>query len=79
METLMVWLIALLVVFFVILVNGLCLQYVISYWASYFKKESCYIPLLPAAIGGIFLPVFPVQIAIATWVLSYVVENQYFK
>ncbi|MFQ5661914.1 MAG: hypothetical protein ACE5F2_01530 [Candidatus Paceibacteria bacterium] len=55
-----------------VLLGGICTQYVVEYWATYFKEVSVTVPFLPCAIVGLFLGEITIPAAVVTWILSFV-------
>lgn len=64
--------IALVIIALNILLGGLATQYIVEFWASYFKGVPVDIPFLPAAIAGLFFGEITIPLAVITWILSFV-------
>jgi hypothetical protein len=62
-------------VFFVGLFNlfigGLCINYIIEFWAPYIVHHSVNIPFLPCAITGIFFAEPAILFSLLTWIISF--------
>jgi hypothetical protein len=47
-------------------------QYVVAFWTLYLKGVAVHLPFLPAAVAGLFLAEIVIPLAIATWILSFI-------
>ncbi|AZR73230.1 hypothetical protein BBF96_07430 [Anoxybacter fermentans] len=65
--------------FFMFIVGGAAVKYLVEYWGSYFKNERVVIPFLVAGIGGVLLGRIAIPAAIFTWILSYMIDNEFYK
>lgn len=55
-----------------IFIGGWAVRYTVQFWGSYFKGTPVHVPFLPCAIAGLFIGSIAIPVAVATWVLSYV-------
>ena len=62
-----------LVLLFNFVIGGLATEYVVEYWATYFKGVPIDIPFFVAAIAGLFVAQITVPLAVLTWLLSFVI------
>jgi hypothetical protein len=64
------------VVLIVLVINvifgGLATEYVVEFWASYFKGIPVDISFIPCAIAGLFLGEIAIPAAAFTWLFSFV-------
>lgn len=83
MELLISWTIVVLMLFIVLAFNGLCLQYVLNYWLSFIQKKTILVPFFVTFIGALFIPAVieatPLALAVLTWVISFGIENPYYR
>jgi hypothetical protein len=52
------------------LLGGVCTQYVIEFWGTYFRHVAVYAPLWICVVGGLFLGEFTIPAALLTWLLT---------
>lgn len=63
----------LLVMFLInLLLGGLATEYIVEFWAGYAKGVPVDVPFFPCAIAGLFVGTAAIPLAVATWVLSFV-------
>ena len=61
-----------LLLLFNLLAGGICTEYVVEFWASYFKGVPVHVPFWTCALAGLFIGEITAPLAIVTWIFSFV-------
>ncbi|NCN07746.1 hypothetical protein GW933_03560 [Candidatus Falkowbacteria bacterium] len=55
-----------------LLLGGICTEYVVEFWSSYFKEVAVDVSFWPCALAGLFLGEITIPLALFTYIMSFV-------